>query len=470
MKALTFLVCFLSLSPLLFANPYADPVDFDALPKQAVRFEPPFAKRSTKTTALAQTLPVQHLSALAQQVNQAIMRQQWQRLPTLLQAYQQQPNYDLTLVHYALGVFYYAQQQYPQAITHYQAVVEQYPQLAYPRFDLGVILAENHQYKQATTQLTLAKSGLAPQTQSLAEYYLAQIAERQDWQPEFNLQYIRTNNVNNASSSPVVNLNGRQIPKDQTALPQSAEGVRYGIGLSKTYNLSGNHYLNSSLSYSGVYYWDNRDYSEQSLRFSAGYQYRSAKMSVGVSPFIEQNWLGSSRYSQQFGLSLHSFRQLTSNLTASMRLTHSQKRYQDNLVASRYNGFQNNGALMLHWQAVKNGQFFARFDVNREQALEKASSSHKFGGTFGMIYRWRNWETELSGGYAKRFFEGDHYLYLRKRTDQEYRINWALTNTQWAWKGFTPKLHFNYLNIRSNMPDFYSRKNHEWFITVEKLF
>ncbi|MFK5080777.1 surface lipoprotein assembly modifier [Glaesserella parasuis] len=126
--------------------------------------------------------------------------------------------------------------------------------------------------------------------------------------------------------------------------------------------------------------------------------------------------------------------------------------------------------MTLRWQAVRSWQIFASIEANREQTKEKASSSHKIGGTLGVIYRWKHWGSELSGGYAKRNFEGKHYLYGYKRVDNEYRANWSLWNEQWAWKGLMPKLNFSYVKIQSNIPDFYSRKNGEWFLTVEKRF
>ncbi|MGX3021573.1 surface lipoprotein assembly modifier [Ursidibacter sp. B-7004-1] len=470
MKSSKFSFIFLLTSPILSANPLADPVNFERL-SQAVGFEQPFAKKSADLTASPKVaLPLVNPHNLEAQINQAIIEQQWQNLPILLQHYQQQSHYDTTLVHYALGAFYYSQQRYPEAIQHYQAVLNQDPTLAYPRFDLGVMLYENQQYKQAIEQLTMAKADLAPAMQDLAERYLAKMEKEQGWQPDFIVQYVRTDNVNNASSSSIVNINGRQLVKDKDSLPQSAEGFRYGIGISKSHNLKSNHYLNTSLHYNGVYYWNNQDYSEQSLRFSLGYQYRNAQMSLGITPFVEQNWLGNPRYSKQFGATLHSYRYLTSKWRVSARLTHLQKRYNDYLTASRYDGFQNSASLTLRWQAVRSWQFFASIDVNRDQTKEKASSSHKFGGELGVIYRWKSWGTEFRSSYAKRHFEGEHYLYGYKRADKEYRANWSLWNEKWAWKDLMPKLNFSYIKIHSNMPDFYSRKNGEWFLTVEKRF
>ena len=38
------------------------------------------------------------------------------------------------------------------------------------------------------------------------------------------------------------------------------------------------------------------------------------------------------------------------------------------------------------------------------------------------------------------------------------------------WKGFMPKLNYRYRKIDSNIPEFYSRKSGEWFLSVERSF
>lgn len=442
-----------------------DPVEFERL--QAVDLAPKFAKNLPKPTARSME-NVTQVRTLEQQINQHIVQQKWQTLPELLNQYQQQANYDQALAHYAWGGLFYAQQDYKQAIAHYQQFLTLKPELAYPRFDYGVMLFENRQYRQAKAELQQSYPQLEPAMQSLAQKYLVTMAEQQGWQPYLNLQYVQTDNVNNASASKVVRINGREFVKDAESLPQKAKGFRYDVGVDRDLNITGNHFVRSELGYNGVYYWNNKQYNEQSVRFGLGYAHRTAKQTFSFTPFVEQNWLGSARYNQQFGASLSHLFMLNSRWQLSNSFIHTQKRYQDSLIASRHNGFQHRFINGLRWQAVRNWQFFANVELMQDKVKEKASSSQKWLGTIGAVYRGKNWGSQLSASYGRRYFKDAHYLYRYKRQDKETQLNWALWHNQFAWKGFVPKLNFRYQKINSNMPDFYSRSSGEWFITVER--
>lgn len=290
-----------------------DPVSFERH-SQAVKFEQNFAKKQQKTTAyqpeysLNQDLEPQ----IEQQINQAILSQDWENLAPLLSRYQQIANVDPLLWHYAKAALAYAKKDHYSAIFHYRQLLAQNPNLVYPRFDLALVLAEDQQFREAEREFSHIQANLPPDLGKIAANTQIQIAENERWQPDFYLQYTQTNNVNNASSSPIVNVNGRIFRKNEENLPQSAKGVRYGFGLSKLQNLRGNHFVGLGLNYSGIYYWDNQDYREQSLSISPNYSYRTARYRLSFSPFIEQNWLGSSRYNYQFGATVSGFRYLNS--------------------------------------------------------------------------------------------------------------------------------------------------------------
>ena len=121
-----------------------------------------------------------------------------------------------------------AEQEYAEAIALYQQILVDKPELSYPRFDLGVMLFENKQYRQAEMELKQAKPMLSSQMQQLAERYMQAITERQSWQPDVELQYTQTDNVNNASSQQDIILGGLRFKKDEESLPQKAHGFRYG--------------------------------------------------------------------------------------------------------------------------------------------------------------------------------------------------------------------------------------------------
>ncbi|HDL3357452.1 TPA: DUF560 domain-containing protein, partial [Mannheimia haemolytica] len=444
-----------------------DPISFERQP-QAVKFEQNVVKNSQKPTAYQPAYSVNQ--NVEQQINQAILSQDWATLEPLLSRYPQTENFDPLLWHYAQAALAYAKKDHQTAVFHYRQLLAKPPSLVYPRFDLALILAEDQQFRAAEQEFKAIQAHLPPELAKIARNTQVQIAENEAWQPDFYLQYTQTDNVNNASSSPIVNVNGRIFRKNADSLPQSAKGVRYGLGLSKLHNVKGNHFVGLTLNYSGIYYWDNRDYREQSISVSPNYSYRTVAYRLTFSPFIEQNWLGSSRYNVQFGATLNGLRYLNSQWLVSGSFTHLQKRYFEELTASRYNSYQHQLSGGVQWQAVKNGRFFANLDGVREIAREKAQSSNKWLARVGAVFQGERWATQASIGFGKRYFADKHYLFGYKRLDTEYQANLAVWNRTWHWQGIVPKLNFRYQKIDSNIADFYPRQNKEVFFTLEKLF
>lgn len=460
---------FLLFSPVVWAETViehnTDPISFERQP-QAVKFEQHFAKNQQKPTAYQPKYSLNQ--TVEQQINQAILGQDWENLASLLSRYQQMLNVDSLLLHYAQAALAYAKKDHHSAIFHYRQLLSKNPNLVYPRFDLALILAGNQQFREAECEFR--QLTLPPDLRQIAEQTQQQIAESERWQPDFYLQYTQTDNVNNASDSPIVNVNGRIFRKDPQSLLQSAKGVKYGVGLGKMQNIGGNHFVGADFRYDGVYYWNNQDYNEQSLSLSPNYSYRTARYRLGISPFIEQNWLGSSRYNYQFGATLSGWRVVNEKWSVSGRFTHLQKRYFEPLTASRYNGYLNQIGLGVQLQAAKNWRLFANLDGSREITREKAQSSNKFLAKIGAVYQGERWATQANIGVGKRYFADKHYLFGYKRQDKEYQANISIWNRYWHWRGIVPKLNFRYQKIDSNIADFYSRENKELFLTLEKVF
>ena len=450
------------------------PVFFEnnVLPKQA---EP-----QIKTQSKAESVPTSSFALsnadstktkLEKLINYGVVKQQWHLLKQILPLYQQQANYDETLYRYAMGAMLWAEKEYAQAISLYQQILDEKPELAYPRFDLGVMLFENKQYRQAKAELEHAKPELSPQMQQLTERYMQAMAERQSWQPDMELQYTQTDNVNNASSQQDIILRGLRFKKDEESLPQKAHGFRYGVGVNRELNISGNHFVTANGRFSGVHYWDNQDYSEKSLYASLGYRYRSALQAVGFSPFFEQNWLGSPRYSKNYGAVADFRRELTAYWAISGSFSHTQKRYADASVARRHNGYLNGVSLTLSYQAKPNWLLFSGVEGSVDRSKDKAESSLRRGVNIGSVWKLKEFVSHISLRYVKRDFRAENFYFpTQKRQDKEYSLNVSIGNNRLQWLGFVPKLNYRYRKIDSNIPEFYSRKSGEWFISVEKDF
>ena len=450
------------------------PVFFEnnVLPKQA---EP-----QIKTQSKAESVPTSSFALsnadstktkLEKLINYGVVKQQWHLLKQILPLYQQQANYDETLYRYAMGAMLWAEKEYAQAISLYQQILDEKPELAYPRFDLGVMLFENKQYRQAKAELEHAKPELSPQMQQLTERYMQAMAERQSWQPDMELQYTQTDNVNNASSQQDIILRGLRFKKDEESLPQKAHGFRYGVGVNRELNISGNHFVTANGRFSGVHYWDNQDYSEKSLYASLGYRYRSALQTVGFTPFFEQNWLGSPSYSKNYGAVADFRRELTAYWAISGSFSHTQKRYAQEGVARRHNGYINGASLSLSYQARQNWLLFGGMEGSLDRSKDKEETSIRRGVNIGSVWEMKDFVSRVSVRYVKRDFQAENFYFpMKKRQDKEYSFNSTIWHNKLQWQGFVPKLNYRYRKIDSNIPEFYSRKSKEWFISVEKDF
>lgn len=474
MKKLTNFLIFLPLAAQAETIRAPEPIFFEnnTLPKQ----EEPNIKSPQKAdiqtlSAVAFSEQDNAKTKLEKLINYGVVKQQWELLKKILPLYQQQADYDATLYRYAMGAMLRAEQEYREAISLYQQIMAEKPELAYPRFDLGVMLFENKQYRQAKAELERAMPDLSPEMQQLAARYLQAMEARQSWQPDVELQYTQTDNVNNASSQQDIILGGLRFKKDEDSLPQKAHGFRYGVGLSRELNVGGNHFATFSSRFSGVHYWDNQEYSEKSLYAALGYRYRSALQAVGFTPFFEQNWLGSPRYSKNYGAMIDFSRDLTARWTLSGSLSHTQKRYEQEGVAHRYNGYINGMALSLSYQAKPNWLLFGGIEGSVDRTKDKSETSNRRGVNVGSVWEWKNFVSRVSLRYVKRDFQAENFYFpMKKRQDKEYSVNATLWHNQLQWQGFVPKLNYRYRKIDSNIPEFYSRKSSEWFMSVEKSF
>ena len=324
-------------------------------------------------------------SALEERINRAVIRQDWDALTDLLAQYRTRPDRDQILYDYALGALRRSQLRHDEAVALYRGIVLRQPDLAYPSFDLGVMLFENKQYREAAAELERAKPDLQPDMQQLADHYLKAVKDAQSWQPEASLQYEATDNVNSASATEIIEWGGRQWHKTADSLPQSAHGLRYGLGLSREINLGGHHFAYGNLSGDGVHYWDNREFNEQSVNLAAGYKNRSITRSFGIVPFAEQNWLGGSRYNRSFGAHADFSRRLNARWRVMLNAGYVRKHYQDHRMAARYDaGMPLAGATLLY-TAPKNWLFYGGTDWSHDITNEAEQASVRKGVRLGMV-------------------------------------------------------------------------------------
>lgn len=413
--------------------------------------------------------PLAEGSSLEESINFAIVTKDWQMLEKLLAQYLTTTNFDPILYDYGLGALYRHQGRQKEAIVLYQQLLERQPHLHYPRFDLAMMLYEDKRYTEAKVQLETAKPYVAPALQVLVSQILGNIKKSQEWQPTLGLNYESTNNVNQASDLRELILGEAIFVRSEDSLPQDAHGIRYSIGATKEKNINGNHYIYTGAQLGGVNYWDNQDYSEVILQSNLGYRHKDIKQSLGFIVEVNQNILGGNRYNQNYAATLEYNRQLASKWQVSGNISHLQKRYEDDDLASFYDGHANSAAGIVLYQPQPRWLVYAGADFTRDDLADQAESSDRQGIRAGVVFADNQINIRSSIRYAQRDFWADNFLYGKERKDNEYQFSTTIGHKRFNWNGFMPKLNYAYQKIDSNLP-LYERNNSTVFMQIDKAF
>ena len=441
-------------------------------PTQAVFFEQDsfiqpelLIKKSVDKASNLSSLPPD--SSLEDYINQAIIHKNWKELKQLLDRYKKIDNYDHILYEYGLGALYRFQGQQKKAIESYRQIIKNNPNLYYPRFDLAMMLFEDKQYTEAKNEFGIVRPFLPTQIQVLIDQILSTMKKSQDWQETVNFNFEKTDNVNQSSNIKEISIGDATFIRDEESLPQKAQGIGYTLNASREQNIINNHYAYFNATLNGINYWDNTEFSEQTLRIDTGYKYKDLKQTFGIIPFIGQNILGNSRYNQTYGTGLEYNRLLSNRWQVSANTTHIQKRYQDSALARYYDGHSNSQAALILYQPKSKLLIYSGIDWMQDHLKDEAESSNRQGIRSGFLYFGNSLGISANIRYSNRNFLADNVWYGIHRKDDEYEFGIAAWRQQWQWKGFTPKLNYQYQKIDSNLP-LYERNNGTWFMTIDK--
>lgn len=413
-------------------------------------------------------LPRQENGSVDDQIHEALLSKQWQKLEQLLNLPLTE-DHDAKLHTYARGALLRHQQRYKQAIAAYSRLTQQAPDLAYPRLDLGIMLFENKQFKEAKQQLTSVLPDLKLTGQDIAEQYLHKIERLQKWQFQAAAQYVQTNNVNQASDTKVIRINGKDFVRHADSLPQKAHGIQYRLSASKLHNLTGNHFFRISSELGGVYYWKQAEYNEQNLALQAAYIHQNAVRHLSVAPFAGYSMLGGNKYGHHAGIHTEYGRNVNRKLRLAVHATHTRKYYANPYRADRFNGFNNHIGFLGQWQPAENWLLSSGIGHGYEHTRDIDGRSVRQSVSATVQYQ-RRWGIRINTSFTRRRFGHNHFLYGYRRHDKEYRMLASLWHNALSWKNIVPRLNYRYQKNRSNLAALYNRSGSEWFLTFEKIF
>ncbi len=407
---------------------------------------------------------------LVARINQALVAKEWSLLESLLVEYRQSEVYNVGFDNYAQGAMLRSQGKYKAAISKFEQLLAQDAELIYPEFDYAIMLYENKQYRQSRQAFEAVRPKLPAPIQAIVDQYLKNIDRVSKADFRYSAQYEQTDNVNNASSSPTVKVGDWLMQRTEDSLPQSANGVRYNTGVNKVYNITGNHYWHNDVDVSGVHYWDNREFSETTGTIESGYLYQDFQRQFQLTPMISYNLLGGNPYNLQYGLSVRYQQSLTPKMRLSLNAQHYQKRYEEDGIAKRYNGYLNAESAHLMWFKSPKLMLMGGVELSQDRVADNVENSTKQGVMIGGTWTNGAIGVRLNARYAVRRFDHEHYLFDVIRRDEEQRYTTTFWHNKIAYKGWLPKLNYQYHKIDSNIPDLYSRSGGEFFVSVDRSF
>lgn len=406
-----------------------------------------------------------------QMLNQLIDARQWDLLPDLLALYRQTANPDPTLIAYAESHLLIAEGDYKAAIRKLRKILAVNDDFAPVRFLLARALFADRQDQAAKNQFERIRADNPPEDIAvLSGRYLEAVAQRGSWDYGFNVSYLQEDNVNNASDSEVVRVNGVPFQKSEELLPQKAHGLQYGFNAGKKWNVGGGHYVALDNGFNAKQYWDNHRFDDLNNRLSLGYQYQDSQNRFALLPFYERRWVGGRRYSKGHGVRTEFERWLGPKWQLSLAGEWGGTRQSDEESRDADNRSRLYSATLVHLPNAKSF-VYAGLDASGENAKEDIYSFSRVGGRVGWSQSWpAGIATRLNVNYAYKKYDVPNRIFQTVRKDKELGATLTVWKQDWHVWGITPKLSFNVLKVSSNLPDLYSYQKKRAFLSFEKTF
>ncbi|EGZ44410.1 surface lipoprotein assembly modifier [Neisseria wadsworthii] len=383
-------------------------------------------------------------SELKSELEAALAKQDWQNMPELLKQYRSRFLADQVFADYAEARWRSSQGEYMQAQALYRRVLAQRP---------------DWQEARAATIHNLSAARSAPRAGDFGKRLQASDV----WQLPVNLSHVRNNQG--------------YIPRDQKTLlagnrypDKNNDALRYNLGAEHDFSLKGNHRLRLGLTSGGTHYWDYYDRSTRSVRLAAGYRSSAGKQSWSFTPYTEQSWLGSEKYTLNTGASAAYNNKFNDNWRVSLSASSVNRSYNNPDHAKYYDGNINSVSGTAEWRPNSAWAISAGADYRADLTRNETRSSDRTVFRTGIS---RQFEGGIKAGasvqYGRREFSHSEPLYGIGRKDNEYNASASLSYQPRRWKGVAPKIDYRYSKIDSNV-DSSSREQSQWFMSLEKKF
>ena len=413
------------------------------------------------------------ITALEEQLKQAIYQNNAEQIQSFLSQYQQQTQQDPLLLSYAEAKLASLRQDYALAIRIYRKMLSERPALTSIRMELAKVLFADRQDRAARLQFDKVKSvkNLPASAYQQIDRYIDALNSYNTWQIDASVSYLKTDNVENVSSATSIENTG--FIKGERMLPQKAHGFSYNLSFSRDFNIVGSHYVGFSNETNGKSYWDNHQFDDLFNRTSVGYAYKKNEATFRLQPFYEKRWYGGEAFHWSNGIEMSYSYWLSKNWQNQTALEYEKRRF---FIENPQAGNIKTASNTLIWYRNPEQIFYTGIAFSQQKLLERQYSSDIKNVRIGWLqeYAW-GISTKLNLSFTHRQFKDQAVLggilpLGKTRKDYIYTIFAQVWKRDWHLWGITPKLNFEWRKQKSNLDTMYSYKMHNLTLSFEKTF
>lgn len=374
----------------------------------------------------------------------ALAEQDWQNMPELLQQYRSRFLADQVFADYVEARWRSSKGEYAQAQALFRRVLAQRPEWQEARM-------------ASITNLSAARA------QPRAGDFGRRLQASDVWQLPISLSQVHNNQGYRSRSS---NASRAAYPHQE----KNNDALRFNLGAEHDFSLKGNHRLRLGLTSGGTHYWDYYDRSTHSVRLAAGYRSSSGKQSWSLTPYTEQSWLGSEKYTLNTGASAAYHNKLNDNWRVSLSASSVNRSFNNPNHAKYFDGNINSISGTAEWRPDSAWLISAGADYRADLTRNATRASDRTVLRTGIS---RQFESGFKAGasfqYGRREFDHSEPLYGIGRRDNEYNASASISYQPRRWKGVAPKIDYRYSKVDSNIGSS-SKENSQWFMSLEKKF
>lgn len=423
----------------------------------------PAEPEPTMSSPQAQTMVVDDQALLAQPellaraMLSALVYHQTDAVETLLPIYEAQTQalIEMPMLTWAKATIATKHQDHRTASDLYQSLVNAYPDNQLFKARLAQNLFARRQYKEAHDIIT----GDPVLAEQMTPYARA-VDELTKTDVRVGGNIITDKNINNAPRQ-------RDLGGGWTASePISAHGLAANVGVSKRFLFKQGVSVTPELSIRSKLYRDAKQYNEVTARSSLGVGMRDDKVGLSLTPFHEITYYAGANkdnhqlahFSDSLGVRLGADIRTTNDERLSIQVELAKNHYQTRKHLDGHS-VSISPSFSKRYDALGGAWLSVGVDFNYVKTQDKDDSYRRFGLTGSIAKQWQDFGVSANASYAKRRYLAPMPIFNETQVNDEYSAGVSLWHDKLSYKGFMPRLTWQYQKTDSNIALYRYDKN-----------